>query len=261
MASLIDLINSLVSANADLTALALLLVFLPLFVAFTARAKAGSRMNLRPIPLYTRVRQLASHATESGDPIQVSMGTGQIGSEATPEATMGLTVFDYVARHAATCDQTIQGVAGDATLLAAAQGLVQVARSESGYPDSDGGREAVFCGPDPLAYAAGSAATFRAESHLALIALGQFGSEGLWLSEALADASTTRLGGTTDPSSAALMSASLDDTVIGEDVFAAGAYLHRPSHLGSLAAQDILRLVIMLGIVVGVVMTTLGYWS
>jgi len=57
------------------------------------------------------------------------------------------------------------------------------------------------------------------------------------------------------------MSASLDDTVIGEDVFAAGAYLHRPSHLGSLAAQDILRLVIMLGIVVGVVMTTLGYWS
>ena len=55
--------------------------------------------------------------------------------------------------------------------------------------------------------------------------------------------------------------ASLDETVVGEDVYAAGAYLHRPSHLGSLAAQDILRIVIVLSIIVGVVMVSLGYWS
>ncbi len=261
MEPLSALIDSILSASVDLTALAILLVFLPLFVVFTARGKAGYRFGLRPIPLYSRIRQLASHATESGSPLQVSLGSGQIGSEATPEAAMALTVFDYVARHAATCAQPIHGVSGDATLMAAAQGVLQNARQESGYPENYAGRECTFYGPDPLAYAAGAAGTFGADNHLALIALGEFGAEGLWLSEALADQATTRMGGTSDPSAAALMAASLDEAVIGEDVYAAGAYLHRPSHLGSLAAQDILRLVIMLAIVVGVIMTSLGYWS
>jgi len=261
MASLADIINSLLSADVDLTALAILLIFLPLFVAFTARAKAGRRFSLRPIPMYARIKQLASHATESGYPIQVSIGSGQLGGEATPEANMGLTVLDYVARHAATCNQPVQAVTGDPTLLAAAQGVLQTARRESGFPEHYDSREVAFYGPDSLAYAVGAANTFASDDHLALIELGRFGSEGLWLAEAVANQTATRLGGTTDPTTAALLTASLDDVVIGEEVFAAGAYLHRPSHLGSLAAEDVMRLVLALAIIVGVVMTTLGYWS
>ena len=58
----------------------------------------------------------------------------------------------------------------------------------------------------------------------------------------------------------ALLQFSLDEAVIGEEVYAAGAYLHRPSHLGSLATEDIIRIVLILSIVAGVIMISLGHW-
>ena len=69
-----------------------------------------------------------------------------------------------------------------------------------------------------------------------------------------------QLGGAVDPSAQALLQFSLDDTVIGEEVYAAGAYLHRPSHLGSLATQDVIRIALILSIIAGVIMISLGYW-
>jgi len=69
------------------------------------------------------------------------------------------------------------------------------------------------------------------------------------------------LGGTAAPSAMALMQTTLDESVIGEEVFAAGAYLHRPTHLGSLATQDAMRIVAILAIITTVVVTSLGYLS
>ena len=89
--------------------------------------------------------------------------------------------------------------------------------------------------------------------------LGRFGVEGLWLSEAEAGAEQARLGGTAQPDAAALLTTSLDDAVHGEEVFAAGAYLHRPSHLGSLATEDALRVLVVVAILGGVVLASLGW--
>ncbi|OGO04395.1 MAG: hypothetical protein A2Y73_09075, partial [Chloroflexi bacterium RBG_13_56_8] len=216
---------------------------------------------LRSIPAYERIKQLASHAAESGQPIHIGMGTGQLGGDATPEASMGITVFDYVAHHAATSDQPVSATVGDPTILPMAQGILLAARGEAGFPERYTGREVHFYGNDPLAYGAGVLAALQQRDHLASILLGRYGSEGLWIAE------TTRrhedivqLGGTVDPAAATLMRASLDDAVFGEEMFAAGAYLHRASHLGSLAMQDGARILIVIGIIVGVVMTSLGYW-
>jgi hypothetical protein len=260
MQSLIQTIMALIPTSVDVAALAVLLIFVPLFVVFTARAKSGRRFPLRPIPAYTRMQHLVSHATESGQPIHVGMGSGQIGSEATPEALMATTVFDYIARHAAVASQTVLGTTGDATILSTAQGILREAHQEAGFLDAYAGTELNFSGPDPLAYAIGAQQSLGHKQHLASVLLGHFGAEGLWLAESTARQDMLQLGGTSDPAAATLLKASLDETVIGEEVYAAGAYLHRPSHLGSLATQDIVRLVLMLSVIVGVVMTSLGYW-
>jgi hypothetical protein len=252
--------SSALPTSVDVAALAMLLIFLPLFVALTLRAKGGRRIPLRPIAAYRRLQALVSQAAESGEPIHVAMGTGRLGTDATLESLMGLTMFDYVARRASAANQPALGTVGDATLLPAAQAVLHQARDEAGYGERYTGREVEFYGPEPLAYSAGSYAAVARQRPLGSALLGRFGVEGLWLAESAASLGMTRLGGATDPSSAALLAVSVDDLLVGEEVFAAGAYLHRPSHLGSLATQDIFRIVAILAIILGVILTSLGYW-
>jgi hypothetical protein len=252
--------SSALPTSADVAALAILLIFVPLFVALSLRAKGGRRIALRPIPAYSRLRALVSQGAESGQPVHVAMGIGRLGTDATLESLMGLTIFDYVARRASAANQPALGTVGDATILPAAQAVLQQARDEAGHGERYSGREVQFYGPEPLAYAAGAYAAVARQRPRGTALLGRFGVEGLWLAESAAGLGMARLGGATDPSSAALLTVSVDSPLIGEEVFAAGAYLHRPSHLGSLATQDIFRVVAILSIVLGVVLTSLGYW-
>ncbi len=261
MPSFTLIIDSLLSSSVDIIAVLLLVILTPLLIVFTIRAREERHFPLRSIPVYETIRRLASQAKETGYPIHVAMGTGRVGTETTPDSVMGLVVFDYVARNAAISNQPVQATAGDATLLAGAQGILQAARSEVGYPERYTSKEISFYGATPLAYSAGTLATLRDRRYLGNLFLGEFGPEGLWVSESVADRGFTQVGGASGPDSAALLAASLDDTVVGEDIYAAGAYLHRPSHLGSLAAQDVLRVVLILSIIVGVVLVSLGYWS
>jgi len=253
-------IGSLLSSGADFAALAVLLVFIPLFVIFTARAKAGRAFGLRRIPAFERIKELGSQATETGLPVHVSLGSGSIGQPSTAESTMGLTAFDYVARRAATCNQPTAATAGDATLMAAAQGVLLEARREAGFPEAYAGQDVAFAGPDPLAYAAGASEHAQAKP-MANISIGEFGPEGLWITESLANQDLPQVGGTTDAAAMALLHISVEESVIAEEVFASGAYLHRPSHLGSLATQDVMRSVITISILDGVALVPLGTWS
>jgi hypothetical protein len=173
---------------------------------------------------------------------------------------MGLATFEYVARHAAAVNQRVLGTTAEPTILAAAQGILLGARQEAGFPESYRPHDVTFYGPDTLAYAAGAAAALEGPGYLGSILLGRFGSEGLWLAESVGGQGIPQVGGTSDLTGMALMQPALDETVIGEEVYAAGAYLHRPSHLGSLATEDIMRIVTILVIIVGVVLASLGYW-
>jgi len=261
MQPLIDAAASILTGDLDVAGLAALALFALLLAVFTRRARKGHRFPLRPIAAYERIRELVSQSLESGQPIHVGLGSGRIGSEATPETLMGMTVFDYVAGHAAAYNQPILGTAGEGTVLLAAQGVLQRARQKAGFSDRYRGDEVSFSGPGPMAYAAGATDAVTRDQHLASILLGRFGNEGLWIAESLQGLGVVQLGGTAAPDAVALMHTALDESVLGEEVFAAGAYLHRPSHLGSLAAQDAIRIAATLAIIAAVVAVSLGWLS
>ncbi|MHB0858502.1 MAG: DUF6754 domain-containing protein [Anaerolineae bacterium] len=253
-----QLMDSLGATDADVAALAVLVVFLLPFTFLTARAKMGMPFALRPIRAFDKVSRLVGRASESGHPLHASIGVGGIGGESTPEALMGVTVFDWVSRHAAAAGQSVLGTMGDATILGSAQGILQQARQEAGAPDGFQAQEIQFYGPNALAYAAGAVEAASQQERAANVLFGRFGPEALWLAEGSGGDRLPQAGGTTDALAAALMTVSFEDVAIGEELYAAGAYLHRPSHLGSLATQDILRIVTILAVIAGVVITSLG---
>jgi hypothetical protein len=86
---------------------------------------------------------------------------------------------------------------------------------------------------------------------------GHFAAESLILAEAGQQIGAMQVAGTATNTQVPFFLTSCDYTIIGEEVFAAGAYLSRePAQLGSVRGQDVSKLVILAVIFLGVVSAT-----
>jgi len=84
------------------------------------------------------------------------------------------------------------------------------------------------------------------------ILLGHFGPEAALLTESAERANVLTLGASDDLSAQSVLFAASHEPLIGEELFAAGAYLGAgPSHAASLTLQDILRWLIILALIGG----------
>jgi len=248
--------------GSDVLAISAMLLAVAGILAFlTLRYVAHRPTGLRRIEAWERLKQLADRAIETAQPIHIALGAGPWEGLPIAEALMGWTILGYIARRVATCAQEALVTTGDGVLWAGAQGIIHEARRHAGLEVSAALPEVRFAGPDPMAYAVGSAEAVRDQPCTAHFLGGHFGPEGLWLAQATAQSGAPRLGGTADAFTSALLYASLDEAVFGEDLFSAGAYLDRPHHLGSLLTQDLLRLVIIILIVGGTILASLGLWG
>ena len=92
--------------------------------------------------------------------------------------------------------------------------------------------------------------------------MGAFYAESLILAETGNSIGAIQIAGTGMPSQLPFFVAACDYTLIGEELFAASAYLSRePKLLGSLKGQDIGKGLILVSIVIGVILETFGIWN
>ena len=94
---------------------------------------------------------------------------------------------------------------------------------------------------------------------VANVMIGNFGAEFLLLGETGARNRLTQIGGTSATQVLPFVHATMNHPLIGEEIYAGGAYLSgKPAHLSSLLAQDIMRWLLVAGVVAGVLIRTLG---
>ena len=238
---------------------ALLLPFFPLLLILNRRIREGRKPILRPIPGYDALSEYVGQATESGRSLHVSMGTGGIGTGGTAETLAGLTVLEHIAAQAAVSGLKLIVSVSDPSLLPVAQDVLWNSYALHGYTEEYDPTCVRFISPDRVAYAAGVTDILDHAEVVANIMVGDFSDEFLLMSEIGARRGIGQLGGTTSPQILPLIYASVDHSLIGEEIFAAGAYLlNRTSHIASLAGQDWLRTAIIITIVVGVLARTLA---
>jgi hypothetical protein len=97
----------------------------------------------------------------------------------------------------------------------------------------------------PLSYAAGVSDIVQHSNAGSNLLMGRFGAEIGIILEAGGRENMDQIVGSDDPVALAVGSAMSDDLLIGEELFAAGAYLKgSPSQLASLQVQDIMRLIV-----------------
>jgi len=239
--------------------LAILLPFLPLLLILNRRIREGRKPVLRSIPGYEALSNYVGRATESGRSLHISMGTGGIGTEATAETLAGLAVLEHIATQAAVTGLKPIVTVSDPSLLPAAQDVLQSSYAAHGYLGEYDPTCVRFISTDNVAYAAGVADILEHAEVEANVMVGSFGDEFLLMSEVGARRGIGQVGGTTSPLILPFIYSSVDHALIGEEIFAAGAYLlDKTSHIASLAAQDWLRTATIITIVIGILARTLA---
>ncbi len=239
-----------------------ILLCLGLILFFTFSARSGPKIVLREIQAFRRFRREVDLAVEAGKRLHVSLGRGTINDLQGGAAFIGLTILDRCARAASNSDRPPVTTSGDGVVTVLSQDTLQSTyRSLAAEPRYDP-TNARLTGLTPLAYAAGAMPTIHDEHVTANILTGHYGTEIALLTEAGERSQSLTIAGTDNISAQSVLYATADEPLLGEELYAAGAYLGaNTAHSASLSTQDILRWVLIVAIVVGAILKLIGIVS
>jgi hypothetical protein len=148
---------------------------------------------------------------------------------------------------------------GDASLAILSQDTLQSGYRAAGAEDQYRFTTGRLTGLTPFSYAAGALSTIHDENISANIVIGDLGPEAALLAEAADREDTSLIAASDDLSAQSVFYATSQEPLIGEELFAAGAYVGAgASHEASLHVQDILRWLIILAILLGSLLKLVG---
>jgi hypothetical protein len=235
-----------------------LILFVLLMLAYAALGRR--RLPLfRPIAGFEALGESIERAVEAGDRVHMSLGTGSLlGPEGAP-ALAGLSLLSRIAARTSMSDRPAVVTAGDGALVMLAQDTLRSAYAAVGSRDRYRHASARLLAPSPFAYTAALPVLLDAENVSTHLLVGSFGAEGALAAEFGRRRNAFVLAGSDDVPAQALLYATAEQPLLGEEVFAGGAYLQLGGlHAASLRAQDTVRLVLVLAILAATALRTLG---
>jgi hypothetical protein len=238
----------------------LLCLGLVLFYLLSDRTRA--KLNLRGIQAFSHFRREVDLAVEAGKRLHISLGRGNINDLQGGSAFIGLTILDRCARAASNSDRPPVTTSGDGVITILSQDTLQSTYRSLAAEERYDPSNARLTGLTPMAYAAGAMPAIHDEQISANIFIGHFGTEIALLTEAGERSRSLTAAGSDSLPAQAVLYATSDEPLLGEELYAAGAYLGAGAgHSASLRMQDIVRWVLVVAIVIGAILKLLGILS
>ena len=224
---------------------------------FIRKAKRGEELYIRPIAGLEAVDDAVGRATEMGRPIMYVPGIVDMDNIQT---IAGIIILSRVARKAAEYECSILVPTSRSIVMSAAQETVKEAYIDAGRPDMYDADKISYLTDDQFGYAAGVDGMMLREKPGAVFFMGCFYAESLILAETGHSIGAIQIAGTAQPSQLPFFVTACDYTLIGEELFAASAYLSKqPLLLGSLKGQDWGKGLIIIILVIGITLVSLGF--
>ena len=242
--------------HATWTGAILLLILGGAIVHRIAVARRGRPVFVRRIAGLDELDEALGRATEMGRPIIFSPGFGDLGQMST---YAGLACLEYAVRKAARFGiRVIVPVAG-ATMFPVTQDIVRDAYTAEGKPELYRADDVLYLSGDQNAFAAAVTGIMERQRIGAAFYFGSYGFESLLLAETGQRVGAIQVAATDSFFQVPFFIAACDYTIIGEELYAAGAYLSRePTMLGSLSGQDYGKVLVGMLLILGI-LTALGY--
>ncbi|MCC6219837.1 MAG: hypothetical protein IT291_01195 [Deltaproteobacteria bacterium] len=234
----------------------LLLLLGGMVIFFIGRAKNGREIAIRRIAGIDAIDEAIGRAVELGRPI--SFTSGLTGVNSLLYACLG--VLRYIARKAARLNSRLFVPCSDAEALVLTDATLQNAyRTEKKFSNYEPSRLR-FLSDEQFAFSSGYMGLVHRENVGSAFLIGRFAAESLILAEAGLQIGAVQVAATTSPEQVPFFITACDYTLIGEELYAAGAYLSRdPVQTGSLKAQDYGKALFLALIVLGTIQAT--YYS
>ena len=231
-------------------------------VGFVAAAKAGRELYVRPIPGLEAVDEAVGRATEMGRSCLFVPGIQDINDIQT---VAGVTVLSKVASLTAEYGARLEVPTARSLVMTTARETIASSYLAAGRPDAYREDDVYYLTDEQFGYVASVTATMMEEQPAACFYMGSFFAESLILAETGNAVGAIQVAGTAQPAQLPFFVAACDYTLIGEEFFAASAYLSgEPVQLGSLRGQDVGKVLAGLLIVVGCGLATVfgadGRW-
>ena len=216
-----------------------------------ARRKA---LYIRRIGGLEALDEALGRATEMGKPVLFIHGLRDMSQISTIAA---VNILGRIAGKTALYDTALRVVAPDPVVMSVSQETVQASYFEAGRPDSFNPDHVFVAGTEQFSYAAATEGIMIRDRPAAHIMMGYFYAESLLLAETGATTGAIQIAGTDAFTQLPFFVTTCDYTLLGEELYAASAYLSRePKLLGSLKGQDMGKALIIAVLIIGSFLST-----
>jgi len=228
-------------------------------IYFISKARKGEELYIRKIAGLDAVKEAVGRATEMGRKVFFIPGILDLDDVQT---IAGLSILGQVARLTAEYGTELEVPVCRSVVMVTGRETVKEAYLDSGHPDAYNDEIVHYMTDDQFGYAAGVDGLMLREKPAAIFYQGAFYAESLILAETGFSVGAIQIAGTAMPSQLPFFITACDYTLIGEELFAASAYLSRePRALGSIKGQDLGKAIILIILGLGVILETLGITS
>lgn len=233
----------------------LTVAFCLLVLIFLTIARRGTDLYIRPLSGINAIDDAIGRATEMGKPILFVTGLGVASEVATIAA---FTILGRVAKRTAEYQSRVIVPCYYPETMIVAQEVVRSSYLDAGRPDMYNEKEVFYVTTDQFPYAAAVNGIMLREKPATNFFLGKFYAESLILAETGFEAGAIQIAGTDEAMQIPFFVAACDYTLIGEELYAASAYLSRdPLRLGTLKAQDWAKAGVVILLILAIVFSSL----
>ena len=232
------------------------LLFFAFVLYFMASAQSGKKPFVRRIPGIDAIEEAIGRATEMGRPVLYVPGITDIDDIQT---VAGLVILENVAKVTARYQTPIRVPVTYPIPFTIAEEMVRSGYVNAGRADQYDPDSVRFISPEQFAYVAAVTGVMLRDKPAAHIFMGAFFAESLLLAETGFSTGAIQVAGTANVHQLPFFVVACDYTLIGEELFAASAYLSgEPKLVGSLKGADLIKVVIIGFVIVGCVLESFG---
>lgn len=238
------------------------LLMLSLLFAFvlynlSAAQRGAGKFYIRNLPPVDAIEEAIGRATEMGRPVLYVPGIEDVEDIQTIASMM---ILEKVAEKTAAYDVKLEVPTRTPFVLAVADEVVRAGCSAAGRPDAYRPDSIRYISSEQFAYCAGVNGIILRDKPAANLYLGRFFAESLIFAETGFAAGSIQIAGTAEVTQLPFFIAACDYTLIGEEFFAASAYMSQdPALLSTLKAADWAKVVLVSLLLIGAVLESMGH--
>jgi len=231
-------------------------IFLGLVLYYIRQAERGKVWSFRSIAGLTAIEEAIGRSTEMGKGVLYIPGVQDIDDIQT---IASMIILGNVARMTAKYETPLMVPTPSPAVYTVADEVVKGAYSDVGRVDAYRSDQVRYITTEQFAYVAAVNGIMLRERPAANLLLGAFFAESLLLAETGHEVGAIQIAGTANVHQLPFFVVACDYTLIGEEYYAASAYLSKDAKLlGSLKASDTVKILLIGTIVIGVLLLTFG---